>query len=120
MPGDIRLQILLLEKYAKSTFDIIGNLAPDLDFKICKWLSVQELLGVETVRWVCHAEGYALTFVVRLGVEEMAGDGSSPCPLEVLLSAHYRYGPVTCPATSEARGLGATISLFASPRVELP
>ena len=50
MPGDIRLQILLLEKYAKSTFNIIGNLPPDLVFKIFKWLSVQELLGVETVR----------------------------------------------------------------------
>ncbi|KAH9913632.1 uncharacterized protein B0H18DRAFT_1047967 [Fomitopsis serialis] len=49
MPGDIRLQILLLEKYAKSTFDIIGNLAPDLVFKVFKWLTVQELVGVETV-----------------------------------------------------------------------
>lgn len=50
MPGDIRLQILLLEKYAKSTFDIIGNLAPDLTFKILKHLTVQELLAVEPVR----------------------------------------------------------------------
>lgn len=49
MPGDIRLQILLLEKYAKSTFDIVGNLAPDLAFKILKLLSVKELLAVEPV-----------------------------------------------------------------------
>lgn len=49
MPGDIRLQILLLEKYAKSTFDIVGNLSPNLVFKIFKYLSVQELLGVEPV-----------------------------------------------------------------------
>lgn len=49
MPGDIRLQILLLEKYAKSTFDIVGHLAPDLVFKIFRYLSVQELLGVESV-----------------------------------------------------------------------
>ncbi|GJE92401.1 F-box and WD40 domain-containing protein [Phanerochaete sordida] len=49
MPGDIRLQILLLEKYAKSTFDIIGHLAPDLVFKIFKYLTVEELLGVEPV-----------------------------------------------------------------------
>ncbi|KAI0079794.1 hypothetical protein K474DRAFT_1591313 [Panus rudis PR-1116 ss-1] len=49
LPGDIRLQILLLEKYAKSTFDIVGHLAPDLVFRIFKLLSVQELLGVETV-----------------------------------------------------------------------
>ncbi|KAI0339279.1 hypothetical protein BDW22DRAFT_1336629 [Trametopsis cervina] len=49
MPGDIRLQILLLEKYAKSTFDIIGNLAPDLVYKIFKHLNVHELLGVESV-----------------------------------------------------------------------
>lgn len=49
MPGDIRLQILLLEKYAKSTFDIVGNLSHDLAFKVLKWLSVRELLHVETV-----------------------------------------------------------------------
>lgn len=49
MPGDIRLQILLLEKYARSTFDIIGNLAPDLTFKIFKFFSVPELLSVEAV-----------------------------------------------------------------------
>ncbi|KAI0777628.1 hypothetical protein BD413DRAFT_184487 [Trametes elegans] len=59
MPGDIRLQILLLEKYAKSTFDIVGNLAPDLALKIFKYLSVKELLGIETVskKWqeVVHA-----------------------------------------------------------------
>lgn len=60
MPGDIRLQILLLEKYAKSTFDIIGNLAPDLVFKVFKWLSVQELLGVEMVQPLDHANGYVL------------------------------------------------------------
>jgi pyrimidine and pyridine-specific 5'-nucleotidase len=50
MPGDIRLQILLLEKYAKSTFDIIGHLAPGLAFKVFRWLSVPELLAVESVR----------------------------------------------------------------------
>jgi pyrimidine and pyridine-specific 5'-nucleotidase len=50
MPGDIRLQVLLLEKYAKSTFDIVGSLAPDLAFKILKLLSVKELVGIESVR----------------------------------------------------------------------
>ena len=49
MPGDIRLQILLLEKYAKSTFDVVGNLAPDLALKVFKFLSVKELLAVEPV-----------------------------------------------------------------------
>ena len=49
MPGDIRLQILLLEKYAKSTFDIIGNLAPDLAFKVFKFLGLKELVAVEPV-----------------------------------------------------------------------
>ncbi|TCD63314.1 hypothetical protein EIP91_005695 [Steccherinum ochraceum] len=49
MPGDIRLQILLLEKYAKSTYDIVGNLAPDLVFKIFRHLTVQELLEAEPV-----------------------------------------------------------------------
>ena len=49
MPGDIRLQILLLEKYAKSTFDIIGNLSQNLVFKVFKYLRVEELLVVEPV-----------------------------------------------------------------------
>lgn len=52
MPGDIRLQILLLEKYARSTFDVVGNLALDLAFRVLKWLSVRELVGVESVRFV--------------------------------------------------------------------
>jgi pyrimidine and pyridine-specific 5'-nucleotidase len=50
MPGDIRLQILLLEKYLKSTFDIVGGLSHDLTFKILKWLSVKDLLAIEPVR----------------------------------------------------------------------
>lgn len=49
MPGDIRTQIGLLERYLRSTFDIIGNLAPEVSIKIFKYLSVQELLGAETV-----------------------------------------------------------------------
>ncbi|PPQ69643.1 hypothetical protein CVT24_001216 [Panaeolus cyanescens] len=49
LPGDIRLQILLLEKYMKSTFDVLGSLAPDLSFRILKWLSVKELLAIEPV-----------------------------------------------------------------------
>ncbi|KAI0002518.1 hypothetical protein BJV74DRAFT_944257 [Russula compacta] len=49
LPGDIRLQILLLEKYARASFDIVGNLAPDLAFKVLKYLGVQELVGIESV-----------------------------------------------------------------------
>jgi pyrimidine and pyridine-specific 5'-nucleotidase len=49
LPGDISLQILLLEKYAKSTFDVLGNLAPNLTFRILKHLSVRELLAIEPV-----------------------------------------------------------------------
>jgi pyrimidine and pyridine-specific 5'-nucleotidase len=49
LPGDIRLQILLLEKYLKSTFDIVGNLSNPLKCRILKFLSIRELLGVETV-----------------------------------------------------------------------
>lgn len=49
LPGDIRLQILLLEKYLRSTFDIMGHLAPDIAFRILKYLSVKELLRIEPV-----------------------------------------------------------------------
>jgi hypothetical protein len=51
MPGDIRLQILLLEKYARSTFDIVGNLAPPLVLRVFGLLTVRELLGVESVSY---------------------------------------------------------------------
>jgi hypothetical protein len=50
LPGDIRLQILLLEKYARSTFDVLGALAPALAARVLRFLSVRELLGVECVR----------------------------------------------------------------------
>ncbi|KAF8885378.1 hypothetical protein CPB84DRAFT_1816828 [Gymnopilus junonius] len=49
LPGDIRLQILLLEKYMKSTFDVLGTLAPDLAFRVLKHLSVKDLLAIEPV-----------------------------------------------------------------------
>ena len=49
MSGNICLQILLLQKYAKSTFDNVGNLAPDLALEVFKYLTIKELLGVEPV-----------------------------------------------------------------------
>ena len=61
LPGDINLQILLLTKYAKSTFDIVGNLAPDLAFRVLRHLSVQELVGVRAVR----LRSLPLSFLVR-------------------------------------------------------
>ena len=42
-------RILLLEKYPKSTYDIPGNISPDLVCRIFKYLLVKKLLGVETV-----------------------------------------------------------------------
>jgi hypothetical protein len=50
LPGDVRLQILLLEKYARSTRDIVGALAPALAARVLRYLSVRELLAVEPVR----------------------------------------------------------------------
>lgn len=49
LPGDISLQILLLEKYMKSTFDIVGRLAPDLAFRVMKELTVKELVDSRAV-----------------------------------------------------------------------
>ena len=48
MLGDIRLQVLLLKKYMKSTFDIVWNLAPGLSFRVLRLLSIKELLAIET------------------------------------------------------------------------
>ncbi|KIP09358.1 hypothetical protein PHLGIDRAFT_86815 [Phlebiopsis gigantea 11061_1 CR5-6] len=76
MPGDIRLQILLLEKYAKSTFDIVGHLAPDLVFKIFKYLSVEQLLGVESVskKWqeMVHLPGLWRYHTLRITAADPA------------------------------------------------
>jgi hypothetical protein len=44
LPGDIPLQILLLQKYLKSSFDIIGFLAPEIAIQILSKLSVTEVV----------------------------------------------------------------------------
>ncbi|KAF8584645.1 hypothetical protein K439DRAFT_1410889 [Ramaria rubella] len=50
LPGDISRQILLLEKYAKSVFDVVGTLPPELGVRCLMPLSVHDLLtGAELV-----------------------------------------------------------------------
>ena len=44
--------IRMLEKYAASTFDIVGNLPEDVAIRILNNLNVIELLDVETVRFL--------------------------------------------------------------------
>ncbi|KAG1894204.1 uncharacterized protein F5891DRAFT_1063239 [Suillus fuscotomentosus] len=53
LPGDIPLQILLLQKYLKSSFDIIGFLAPELALQILSKLSVKEVVraGLVSKKW---------------------------------------------------------------------
>jgi len=84
LPGDIRLQILLLEKYAKASFDIVGNLAPDLAFKILKYLNVSELVGVESVskKWqeIVHSPALWKYHCLRL-------TATDPVPLKAPSSA---------------------------------
>ncbi|KAF7971145.1 hypothetical protein HWV62_21952 [Athelia sp. TMB] len=48
------LQILLLEKYLRSTFDIVGHLAPALAVRVLGCLSVREVMGVGVVsqKWL--------------------------------------------------------------------
>ena len=58
LPGDVRLQILLLEKYAKSSFDVVGSLAPDLVFKVLRELKVQELVACAAVSLVLRSYLY--------------------------------------------------------------
>ncbi|KAF9012264.1 WD40 repeat-like protein [Hymenopellis radicata] len=48
-PGDIPLQVLLLQRYLKSTYDIVGCLAPNLALRILQEFSVSQLLGLATV-----------------------------------------------------------------------
>ncbi|PVF92570.1 hypothetical protein CPB86DRAFT_717233 [Serendipita vermifera] len=49
LPGDISEQIRLLEKYRASTFDIIGSLPQKVALLILQYLTVPQLLNVETV-----------------------------------------------------------------------
>lgn len=58
LPGDIRLQILLLDKYLKSTFDVLGHLAPNIAFRILSKLSVKELLRLEPVHTSINLSSY--------------------------------------------------------------
>lgn len=57
LPGDIPLQILLLEKYLKSTFDIVGTLGPELALRILRELSVKEVVNVGLVSGNLHFGG---------------------------------------------------------------
>ena len=72
MPGDIRLQITLLEKYLKYTFDIVGNLTTDLSFEIFKNLSVLELVHVESVRYLFWARIRLHIHVCLIGIKTLA------------------------------------------------
>ncbi|KIJ62311.1 hypothetical protein HYDPIDRAFT_94912 [Hydnomerulius pinastri MD-312] len=62
LPGDIPLQILLLQKYLKSSFDIIGTLAPDLALRILRELSVKEVVkaGLVSKKWFAATRHPAL------------------------------------------------------------
>ena len=86
LPGDIHLQILLLQKYAKATFDIVGNLAPHLALRILKLLGVTEALGVESVSWLDEEdeEKNVNCFLVE-GIEKVARSGPTSCVMEISL-----------------------------------
>ncbi|KZT55534.1 hypothetical protein CALCODRAFT_518713 [Calocera cornea HHB12733] len=49
LPGDISAMIRLLDKYLKSTFDVLGNLPEELAVLVLTHLSVPELLAAERV-----------------------------------------------------------------------
>ncbi|THU89940.1 hypothetical protein K435DRAFT_821256 [Dendrothele bispora CBS 962.96] len=52
-PGDISLQLLLLNKYLRSTYDILGHLSPPLALRVLRYFSVREVLRLARVskRW---------------------------------------------------------------------
>ncbi|KAG0702605.1 WD40-repeat-containing domain protein [Suillus ampliporus] len=62
LPGDIPLQILLLQKYLKSSFDIIGSLAPNIALRILRELSVKEVVraGLVSKKWYAATRHPAL------------------------------------------------------------
>ena len=91
MPGDIRLQILLLEKYSRSTFDVLGSLAPDLALRVLKHLSVREVLRIESVSKPSPQFFLMFPLFVILptvlngyaGISQMAGGGTPSLDLAV-------------------------------------
>lgn len=99
LPGDIRLQIALLEKYLKSTFDIIGNLTPDLSFAILRHLTVPELLGVESVRESCIYYIVVIPTKCVTGVQNLAADCSSPRSMAISLFEVDRNRSHACSAS---------------------
>ncbi|OAX42753.1 hypothetical protein K503DRAFT_682620 [Rhizopogon vinicolor AM-OR11-026] len=62
LPGDIPLQILLLQKYLKSSFDIIGSLSPKLALRILREVSVKEVViaGLVSKKWYAATRHPAL------------------------------------------------------------
>jgi hypothetical protein len=73
LPGDIPLQILLLQKYLKSSFDIIGFLAPEIALQILSKLSVQEVVGAGLV------SVFLGCFMMVCGMFEHVGSALNPC-----------------------------------------
>ncbi|OJA10850.1 hypothetical protein AZE42_06129 [Rhizopogon vesiculosus] len=62
LPGDIPLQILILQKYLKSSFDIIGSLSPELALRILREVSVKEVViaGLVSKKWYAATRHPAL------------------------------------------------------------
>ncbi|KAG1780026.1 hypothetical protein EV702DRAFT_1211711 [Suillus placidus] len=62
LPGDIPLQILLLQKYLKSSFDIVSFLAPEIALQILRKLSVKEVVraGLVSKKWYTATRDPAL------------------------------------------------------------
>ena len=58
LPTDISEQIRLLEKYVRSSFDVVGLLPKDLGVRIFRELSVSDVLKVASVRIHYNAHGY--------------------------------------------------------------
>ncbi|KAG6914472.1 hypothetical protein DXG01_017049 [Tephrocybe rancida] len=59
LPGDIRLLILLLEKYMKPSFDIVGKFAPDFAVRVSRELGVAGVVRASK-HWRTMVEHIAL------------------------------------------------------------
>ena len=101
MPNDIRTQIGLLEHYIKTTFDILGNLEPDLAHKVLRHLSVPELLAVEPVGPSSFGQ-QPTVLTLQSGVEKVARNSPQPNHMEAPLLGPDRYGPSSIETTQDA------------------
>ena len=73
----------------KSTFDVVGRLAPDLAFRVLKELTVKELVGVRGVRAGSFMVSRFVFHFRLVGVATLADNGGTSRSVALSLSSYH-------------------------------